>query len=193
MKFTIDGQDTFTLLDWQKSLIKNDIPSSIFDDDMRRRAIYCVESPIQKSIHLKKDVLCKELKELGVTDIPGTIEELTIFIGSRTDMGFAQSEMPEGCQLECDSVSFHTVSCSSLTLAKSFFKLSELKYITQQISWVLNEKIKGCLRRMHSEWDPKLASKGIKVPLDDETFVNLVLSQPNYKDRLTRDQENESM
>ena len=189
MKFTVDTKDAFTLLDWHKLLIKNDIPLEIFDDDMRRRAVHCVETPVHQCLHASKEELCKSLAQLGVTEIPGQIEAFCEFVGCRNDMGFDKSEISGGCGLECDSTNFHTVSNATLTLVKSFLKKEEGEYLTSQLQWIFNEKIKGCLRRMHTEWDPKLASRNINIPLDPQTFVNLVISQTDYKDRSARDSE----
>lgn len=37
MKVSVDGQEIFSLSETQKKVIKNDIHSDIFEDDMRRR------------------------------------------------------------------------------------------------------------------------------------------------------------
>jgi hypothetical protein len=189
MKFSIDGNQKFELLDWHKSLIKNDIRSDIFDADMKRRATYSVDMLIHKLVHSNKEKFLKQLKSLEVKEVPGKLEDLTEFIGSRDDMGLQSTEMTSGVSLECDSVAIHSISAAYLNLAKTYFQKSEMDYLTDQLEWAFNEKIKGCLRRMHAEWDPKLSDKSISIPLDDEIFVNLVISQPDYKDRSSRDAE----
>ena len=46
------------------------------------------------------------------------------------------------------------------------------------------------LRLIKEEWAPQLRANGIEeAPLDDELYAQLVFSQPNYKDRKTRDLE----
>lgn len=62
------------------------------------------------------------------------------------------------------------------------------EYFTDRpVSWVFEEKIKGCLRRMHAEYDPILKDRAIDIPKDDESFVGVVVSQLDYKDRSRKD------
>ena len=54
--------------------------------------------------------------------------------------------------------------------------------VVRRLQWVVNHKAERCLERMKTEWIPKLKAKGVEsIPLDDEAFVVLVLSQPEYK------------
>lgn len=40
MKISVDDQELFTLSETQKKVIQNDIPSEIFEEDMKRRLHY---------------------------------------------------------------------------------------------------------------------------------------------------------
>ena len=189
MKITVDKEEVFELLDWEKSLIKNDIPSEDFESDMMRRVVYCICSPIQKKVHSCHQDFCRSLKDAGVKEVPGDLDELTEFIGSRKDLGLEQSHKHNGCSLECDNVPFHKVTCAQLCLVKSFFEKDEVRFLNNQIGHFFREKIKCCLVRMHTMWDPKLSERNLYVPLDDEAFVNLVISQDDYQDRAGIDKE----
>ena len=52
----------------------------------------------------------------------------------------------------------------------------------RRLQYVITHKAERCLDRMKLEWLPKLKAKGVEsIPLNDEAFVVLVLSQPEYK------------
>ncbi len=57
---------------------------------------------------------------------------------------------------------------------------------SKSAEWICEQKIEGCLRRMHLAWDPILTAEGITIPPGDEDYVNLVISQPTYEDRSQR-------
>lgn len=49
MKIQVDGKDLFELKEWQKNVIKNDIPEEIFEADMKRRLQYVLEHKFEQS------------------------------------------------------------------------------------------------------------------------------------------------
>jgi hypothetical protein len=58
----------------------------------------------------------------------------------------------------------------------------------RRLNWVLNHKYERCLMRLKQEWIPKLKDANVKsIPLDDDEFAQLVFSQPEYKDRKSRE------
>ncbi len=58
----------------------------------------------------------------------------------------------------------------------------------RRLRWVLMHKYEECFKRFKEEWDPKLAANNVKMmPVDPEEYAQLVFSQPNYKDRATRE------
>ena len=62
--------------------------------------------------------------------------------------------------------------------------------LKRRLGHAINDKYENCLRRLKSEWIPKLQSGGIThIPLDDEAFAELVFRQPSYKNRSQRDLE----
>ena len=63
--------------------------------------------------------------------------------------------------------------------------------VKRRLSWVIQHKIEQCYERLRKEWMPKLEAQGIEsIPLDRETFVNLITSHPEYKNRSQREREN---
>ena len=87
---------------------------------------------------------------------------------------------------------------------KEIFTLSELQkqiimhYIPSEIfeddmkrrlHYILTHKCEKCLEGLKLEWIPKLKAQGVKIPDNDEDLANLVLAQPDYKNRSTRDAE----
>ena len=60
----------------------------------------------------------------------------------------------------------------------------------RRLNWVIQHKYEKSLTRLKTEWLPKLKEAGIEsIPLNDEAFAELVFSQPGYKNRTKRDQE----
>jgi hypothetical protein len=62
--------------------------------------------------------------------------------------------------------------------------------LKRRLQWVLENKYNECYKRLFNEWFPKLAARGVaSIPTDKDAFAQLVFSQPDYKDRSTRDAE----
>lgn len=56
--------------------------------------------------------------------------------------------------------------------------------------WIWEHKFENCFTRLKNEWEPKLIGRGAtSLPTDREEFATLVFSQPDYKNRSTRDAE----
>ena len=62
--------------------------------------------------------------------------------------------------------------------------------IKRRIFYIVNHKYERCFERLKKEWEPRLAKAGVEsIPTDKDAFASLVFSQPDYKDRSTRDSE----
>lgn len=60
----------------------------------------------------------------------------------------------------------------------------------RRLEYILMHKYECCFKRLREEWDEKLAANGVDmIPTDPDAYATLVFSQPNYKDRATRDAE----
>lgn len=64
----------------------------------------------------------------------------------------------------------------------------------RRLEYVLTHKYEQCFRRLKSQWEQKLADRGVEfIPTDPDSFANLVFSQPDYKDRITTDSESQGV
>lgn len=61
----------------------------------------------------------------------------------------------------------------------------------RRLQWILiDEKYNKCFKRLKAEWDEKLAARGVElIPTNKDAYAQLVFSQPDYKDRSTREVE----
>lgn len=60
----------------------------------------------------------------------------------------------------------------------------------RRLQYILTHKYERCFERLKKEWEPKLKENGVtSIPLDNDAFAQLVLSQPNYKNRAQRDSQ----
>ncbi len=59
----------------------------------------------------------------------------------------------------------------------------------RRVQYILTHKYKRCLERLKKEWMPKLKERMDSIPSNDEDLAALILSQPDYKNRQTRDAE----
>lgn len=66
--------------------------------------------------------------------------------------------------------------------------INEADDLVRMIS-ILKHKYERCLERLRMQWEPILDSRVGGIPLDDIEFMDLVKSQPDYKDRKQSDLE----
>jgi hypothetical protein len=59
--------------------------------------------------------------------------------------------------------------------------------LERRLQWVLTHKYEQCMKRLRDEWLPKLKDRVESVPTSDDAFAYLVFSQPDYKDRKSRE------
>ena len=86
MKISVDDQELFTLSETQKKVIQNDIPSEIFDADMKRRLKWIlVDEKYQKCLErLRKEWEPKLIAE-GYTMLPTDSDAFAELIFARPD------------------------------------------------------------------------------------------------------------
>lgn len=70
MKISVDGVDLFELSEVQKQVIKNDICSNLFDEDMRRRLHYILTHKYENCFKRLKSEWDTKLVANGVKMIP---------------------------------------------------------------------------------------------------------------------------
>lgn len=59
----------------------------------------------------------------------------------------------------------------------------------RRLEYILLHKYERCFERLKNEWESKLASRVDAVPTNKDAFAQLVFSQPDYRDRSSRDKE----
>jgi len=59
----------------------------------------------------------------------------------------------------------------------------------RRIKWVIDHKYEQCLLRMKKEWEPKLKDRDLAIPKSDADLVDMILAQPDYKNRIAREAE----
>ena len=70
MKFKVDDITVFELNDVKQNVLKNDIHSDTFQDDIHRRVKYIIEHKYQQSFKRMKEEWEPKLKSSGVKTIP---------------------------------------------------------------------------------------------------------------------------
>ncbi len=78
MKISVNDQHLFTLSETQKKVIMNDIPSDIFDEDMKRRLHYILTHKYERCFErLKKEWLERLIqKEIMIPKDPDAFAQL---------------------------------------------------------------------------------------------------------------------
>jgi hypothetical protein len=60
----------------------------------------------------------------------------------------------------------------------------------RRLEWVIMHAHDEWFKTLKEDWDPKLIELGVEsIPTNKDTYAQLVLSQPTYKDRKARDLE----
>lgn len=83
MKISVDNQELFTLSETQKNVIKNDIHSDIFDEDMKRRLNYILMHKYNRCFERLKKEWDQKLKDNGVQMIPVDEEQYAQLVFSQ--------------------------------------------------------------------------------------------------------------
>lgn len=88
---------------------------------------------------------------------------------------------------EQDLFELSEIQCNVICndIAKDIFE-EDMK---RRLNYILMHKYDQCMKRMKDEWIPKLKGRVDSIPLDDDKLAELIMSQPDYKCRKTRDDE----
>lgn len=86
MKIKVDDQEVFQLEDWEKKVIQNDIPSEIFEEDMKRRLEWTLKHKAEQCyMRFEKEWLENLRQDPSVTSIPTDKAAFVAFVTSRPD------------------------------------------------------------------------------------------------------------
>lgn len=85
MKISVDDVELYTLTDTQKNVIKYDIPSEIFDADMKARVVYYSKHKYDQCYKRLKAEWDSKLLAAGVETIPTDPTEYAELVFSQPD------------------------------------------------------------------------------------------------------------
>jgi len=85
MKISVDDQELFTLSEFQKKVMCNDIKEDIFEDDMKRRLQYILTHKYERCFKRLKDEWEPKLKASGAKSIPLDEEEFAKVVFEHPD------------------------------------------------------------------------------------------------------------
>lgn len=80
MKISVNDQELFTLSEVQKKVIQNDIPSGIFEDDMKRRLYYILMHKYERCFERLKKEWETKLAASGAQSIPTNPDEFAALV-----------------------------------------------------------------------------------------------------------------
>ena len=83
MKISVNDQELFSLSDTQKKVIQNDIPSEIFDEDMKRRLQYILTHKYEECFKRLKSEWEPRLAASGAKSIPTDPDEFANLVFSQ--------------------------------------------------------------------------------------------------------------
>ncbi len=192
MKITIDGKVVLHLTKTQKKIIKHDISPEIFKDDMTRRCKYWLERPQNHYAHINKKEIISKLKEIGATTISSNLLKLAEDHADAFPCKYGYEDLTEDiiCKVGDQSFSFSVShrkvfrkmkECEQDKKSRKDYLIYEKEELEKRIAWILPNKCECCLERLRLSWMPKLEERGVsEVPIDDESFAELVFSQSDY-------------
>lgn len=86
MKISVDDQEIFSLLDWEKDVIKNDIHADEFDVDMKRRLEWVLRHKVEQCYNrFEKEWLEKLRLDPSVDNIPKSKAAFVAMVKARPD------------------------------------------------------------------------------------------------------------
>jgi len=91
----VDDVKLFELTEAQKKVIKNDIPSGIFDEDMKRRLFYIIDHKYRQCFKRLKEEWDPKLAARGVVSIPTDKDDYALLVFAQDDYKDAQTKTDE--------------------------------------------------------------------------------------------------
>ena len=85
MKIKVDNIDLFELTDIQKKVLKNDIKSEIFEEDMKRRLFYIINHKYEQCFKRLKAEWEPKLAAKGLESVPTGKDAFAELVFSQTD------------------------------------------------------------------------------------------------------------
>ena len=85
MKISVDDQEIFTLTDTEKQVIQDDVPSEIFDEDMKRRLQFILSHKYERCLKRIREEWEPKLKSKGVAMLPTDDNAFATLVFSQPD------------------------------------------------------------------------------------------------------------
>jgi len=96
MKIKVDNKDLFELTEIQKKVLKNDIKSEVFEEDIKRRIFYIINYKYDQCFKRLKAEWEPKLAAKGIESLPTNKD-------SFAELVFAQSEYKDRSNRDKDS------------------------------------------------------------------------------------------
>lgn len=97
MKISVNDQEIFTLTEIQKKVIQNDIPSEIFDQDMKRRLKWVLfDEKYKRCMERLRKEWEPRLKDKGVQFLPTDDDAFAQLVFSQADYKDRSQRNQEG-------------------------------------------------------------------------------------------------
>lgn len=190
MDISIDGNPILHINEWEEFLLKSYIPEEIYLKDIQRRILAGIMIPITKAVVCKKDTFQQILRDKDITSFSPTPKGLILQIEHYSpELNIPSLTNNLSRSFQINNSEFTSFPSSYIQMALFFFAkngLTESNFGIQQIQWAIGEKIKGCLRRLHQEWEALLMQEDINIGNSEEEFVGAVLAHPSYQSASTR-------
>lgn len=190
MIVTYDGQEILNLSDTQKDVIKNDIPASIFDADMKRRLDYWANDRMFKKAALRlKEEWDDKLVANGVDQMPLDLEVYCQLVIDQPNYTGDTSPEVESIVM-VDGVELGRLSPIKKIIVRNDPEIpgGADEAFKRELAWILTHKYERCFMRLKQAWDVVLEREGAQtVPTDRDAYTQLILQRPDYRDRETRD------
>ena len=94
-------------------------------------------------------------------------------------------------EIKVDDVSVFTLSTVQKNVLQD--EISSVIFdddMKRRLEWVLTHKYEQCYKKLRAKWEPILIADGAEsLPTDPDAFATLVFAHDDYKDRATRDAE----
>jgi hypothetical protein len=85
MKISVNDTEVFTLQQWEKDVIQNDIPSEQFDEDMKRRLEWVLKHKVEQCYARFEKEWVEKLRTAGVSSIPTDKATFVALVKARPD------------------------------------------------------------------------------------------------------------
>ena len=95
-------------------------------------------------------------------------------------------------KISVDDKELHTISEIQKAVICNDIHADEFETdMKRRIQYYPTHKYERCLERLKKEWLPKLKERMESIPTDDEALAQIIISQPDYEDRKTREAKSE--